>query len=127
MGLVKYNYAIGKKDPKKGKLPFLYIKDCLGLILMWTCTRGPVWVIDMMFGLTSSPMDCYICFGRCTLLFILQQEEQIYPYMPTQQEFESLVNIIGKKYNILAKKNVYCAIDGLKLYLQEADKVEIQE
>eukprot|EP00957_Ditylum_brightwellii_P109689 8366707-Ditylum_brightwellii.AAC.1 len=43
-GLGKYDYAIQRKqDPKKGKPRLLDAKDCLGLILMWTCTRGLTW------------------------------------------------------------------------------------
>eukprot|EP00957_Ditylum_brightwellii_P053507 4055156-Ditylum_brightwellii.AAC.1 len=64
---------------------------------------------------------------RHILLFVLQQEEQICSHMPTQQELESFVNVIGQKYKILAKKKACCVIDCLKLYLQEADKVEVQE
>eukprot|EP00957_Ditylum_brightwellii_P049226 3734784-Ditylum_brightwellii.AAC.1 len=56
-----------------------------------------------------------------------KKEEQIRPHMPAQQEFESFVNVIGKKYKILAEKKVHCAMDGLKLYLQEAGNIEIQE
>eukprot|EP00957_Ditylum_brightwellii_P103661 7897382-Ditylum_brightwellii.AAC.1 len=89
MGLGKYDYAIQRKqDPKKGKPCLLDAKNCLGLILMWTHARGPTWVLGVM----------------CILLFVLQQEEQIHPHMPTQQELESFFNVIGKKYNILAKK-----------------------
>eukprot|EP00957_Ditylum_brightwellii_P172503 13133319-Ditylum_brightwellii.AAC.2 len=49
------------------------------------------------------------------------------PQNANSTNFKSFVNVIGKTYKILAKKNVYCAMDGLKLYLQEADKLEIQE
>eukprot|EP00957_Ditylum_brightwellii_P023312 1759756-Ditylum_brightwellii.AAC.1 len=51
-GLGKYDYAIQRKqDPKKGRPCFLDAKDCLGLIIMWTCTRGPTWAC---FALSSS-------------------------------------------------------------------------
>eukprot|EP00957_Ditylum_brightwellii_P041261 3123915-Ditylum_brightwellii.AAC.1 len=76
MGLGKYDYAIQRKqEPKKCKPRLLDAKDCLGLILMWTRTRGPTWVLGVMFGITSSPMHHYLHFGRHVLLFVLPQEQ----------------------------------------------------
>eukprot|EP00957_Ditylum_brightwellii_P195999 14933875-Ditylum_brightwellii.AAC.1 len=41
--LGKYDYIIHPKQRNKSRPKFLDVTDCLGLTLMWTCTRGPVW------------------------------------------------------------------------------------
>jgi hypothetical protein len=47
--------------------------------------------------------------------------------MPTKDEFNSFVSSIGEKYPRLAQEKVYCAMDGVKLYLQQAGDAKIQE
>jgi hypothetical protein len=36
----------------KGQKREVQPEDCLGLVLVWTCTRGPLDVLQLVFGLT---------------------------------------------------------------------------
>eukprot|EP00957_Ditylum_brightwellii_P164756 12544082-Ditylum_brightwellii.AAC.1 len=47
--------------------------------------------------------------------------------MPTKDEFNSFVASIGEKYLRLAQEKLYCTMDGVKLYLQQAGDAKIQE
>jgi hypothetical protein len=38
-------------------------EDCLGLVLVWTCTRGSLHVLQLVFGLTYSNLSVYLRFG----------------------------------------------------------------
>eukprot|EP00957_Ditylum_brightwellii_P096761 7369643-Ditylum_brightwellii.AAC.1 len=47
--------------------------------------------------------------------------------MPTKDEFNYFVASIGDKYHRLAQEKVYCTMDDIKLYLQQAGDAKIQE
>eukprot|EP00957_Ditylum_brightwellii_P145242 11062264-Ditylum_brightwellii.AAC.1 len=47
--------------------------------------------------------------------------------MPIKNEFDSFVASFGEKYPRLAQEKVHCAMDGIKLYLQQAGDAKIQE
>ncbi len=38
--------------------------DCLGLCLAWTRTRGSIMVLQIIFGMTGTPVSIYLRFGR---------------------------------------------------------------
>ncbi len=38
-------------------------EDCLGLVLVWTRTRGLLHVLQLVFGLTYSNLSVYLRFG----------------------------------------------------------------
>ncbi len=53
-------------------IPFEYVRgwkrnvqpeDCLGLVLVWTQTRGVLNVLQLVFGLTYSNLSVYLRFG----------------------------------------------------------------
>jgi hypothetical protein len=39
--------------------------DCLGLVLVWTQTRGSLNVLQLVFGLTYTNLSVYLRFGIC--------------------------------------------------------------
>jgi hypothetical protein len=47
-------------------------KDCLGLCIAWKQTRGGVYVLQIMFGITGSPISTYLRFSCLTLILLLQ-------------------------------------------------------
>ena len=51
-------------DSTKGRPRNFTHKDCVGLVLMWTRTRGPTFILQPTFGLTITNMGVYLRFGR---------------------------------------------------------------
>jgi hypothetical protein len=43
-------------------------EDCLGLVLVWTRTRGLLNVLQLVFGLTYTDLSVYLRFGICLLV-----------------------------------------------------------
>eukprot|EP00957_Ditylum_brightwellii_P210774 15365381-Ditylum_brightwellii.AAC.1 len=110
-----------KVDKTAGRQCLFDAKDYLGLVLAWTRTCGAMWVLGLIFGITSSPLDRYLKFGMQLLLHILKAEENIQPRLPSKEKFDSFVDAIAQKYPLLGDNKVYCAMDGLKLRLQMPD------
>eukprot|EP00957_Ditylum_brightwellii_P130465 9952429-Ditylum_brightwellii.AAC.1 len=61
--------------------------------------------------------------GLHVLYHPLGNQTTICLVMSTKDEFKSFVASIGEKYPRLAQETVYCAMDGIKLYLQQASLV----
>ena len=74
--------------------------------------------LPMAFGQTSSPLYCWLRFGRRILLYSLQHHPSAKVCPPTQQELELCTSSIEAKYPILEK--AWGAADGLKLHIQSA-------
>eukprot|EP00957_Ditylum_brightwellii_P075947 5772805-Ditylum_brightwellii.AAC.1 len=75
--LGRYDYPIQKINNTAGWQRLLDAKDCLGLVLEWTRTCGAMWILGLIFGVTSLPLDRYLKFGRQLMLHILEAEENI--------------------------------------------------
>jgi hypothetical protein len=54
--IVEFKYTRGRKREVQPA-------DCLGLVLVWTRTRGPLNVLQLVFGLTYSNLSVYLRFG----------------------------------------------------------------
>jgi hypothetical protein len=49
--------------------------DCLGLCLAWIRTRGPCYVLSMIFGITGTLVSLYNQFGQQILIKLLQRNK----------------------------------------------------
>jgi hypothetical protein len=58
----KSGMIIEIKDPR-GQKREVQPKDCLGLVLVWTCTRGSLNVLQLVSGLTYTNLSVYLRFG----------------------------------------------------------------
>jgi hypothetical protein len=58
----------------KGRPRLISAADCLGLCLAWTRTRGSTVVLQLIFGMTATPVSMYLRFGRRILIQVLQSE-----------------------------------------------------
>jgi DDE superfamily endonuclease len=96
----------------------------LGLILAWTRTRGSSMVLQMIFGMTATVLSVWLRFGRRVLVKALKDHPKACVEMPNAAEIESFKLAISSKYPSLT--NVWGAMDGLKLYLQQAGKHDVQ-
>jgi len=51
-----------KKLQNNGRPPDISAVDCLGLLLAWGLTRGSLMVLQLLFGMTMSPVFKYLQF-----------------------------------------------------------------
>ncbi len=54
--IVEFEYTTGRKREVQPE-------DCLGLVLVWTQTRGLLNVLQLVFGLTYTNLSIYLRFG----------------------------------------------------------------
>jgi hypothetical protein len=57
--IVKFEYVQGRRR-------VVQPEDCLGLVLVWMCTRGSLHVLQLVFRLTYSNLSVYLTFGHVT-------------------------------------------------------------
>eukprot|EP00957_Ditylum_brightwellii_P164919 12556625-Ditylum_brightwellii.AAC.1 len=86
-----------------------------------------MWMFGIFFGITLSPLDQYLKSGRQLLLRILKAEENERPCLPLKEKFDSFVEAIAQKYQLLANNKFYCTMDGLKLLFQMSGDHDQQE
>ena len=60
-------------DDKRSRKRIVTDWDCLGLVLAWTRTRGSLYVLQILFGMTRTSLDIYLTFSKYILLKILQE------------------------------------------------------
>jgi hypothetical protein len=92
----------------------------LGLVLTWfrtkgSCTRN----LQLIFGLTATPMYTWLKFGRRVLLFALQKVDLAKISAPSEQELHEYILAIAAKYPRM--RVVWGAMDGLKLTFQKTN------
>ena len=68
------SHILLKQDPSKGGLPRkVRPEDCLGLVLVWTRTRGSL-LAQLIFGMTCSNLCMYLSFGRRVIVEALKSD-----------------------------------------------------
>ena len=98
--------------------------DCLGLNLAWTRLRGSVVALQMIFGLTGTRVSTWLRFGRRILIMILKNHSDAAVQIPSAARIDQFKRVIQARHRNL--ENVWCTMDGLKLYLQQSGDVTIQ-
>ena len=112
-----------KQDPSKGGRPRkVRLEDCLGLVLVWTRTRGSLTALQLVFGMTSSNLCMYLRFGRRVIVEALKSDPLAKIAIPSNEEIALYKEVIGAIYPLLS--DVWSTMDGLKLYLQQLFLVE---
>jgi hypothetical protein len=71
---------------KPGRRRVFASSDCLGLCLAWTRTRGALFVLSMIFGITGSGTSQYLRFSRRLLIEILRKERTTKVKIPNDDE-----------------------------------------
>jgi len=107
-----------------GRPRFMTAADCLALSLAWTRTKGSCMVLQMIFGLTGTPVSMYLRFGRRILIKILTDEPDATVKVPGIEKIEAYKAVIKERHPNLA--DVWCCMDGLKLYLEQAGDATTQ-
>jgi hypothetical protein len=60
--------------PRNRRPRHLDSRACLGLILAFTRTRGSMYALQMLFGVTGSVLSLFLPFGRRLLIRVLKEE-----------------------------------------------------
>ena len=99
-------------------------KDCLGLSLAWTRTRGSNMVLQIIFGMTGTSVSMYLRFGRRILIKALRKEPDCAIRVPDATRIQLFQECIKERHPAL--QDVWCTMDGLKLYLQPSSDCNTQ-
>ena len=98
--------------------------DCLGLNLACTRLRGSTAVMQMVFGMSGTSVSMYLRFGRRLLISILKSHTDAALVIPSSEKIKEYQAVIEERHPKL--KGVWCSMDGLKLYLEQASDNIIQ-
>jgi DDE superfamily endonuclease len=109
---------ISKIKNNMGRPRLIDASDCLGLCLAWTQTRGSAMVLQMIFGLTATPLSMYLRFGRRILVKVLQSHPYSKIAIPSDELIEVYKQRIIERHPAL--QDVWCTMDGIKLMLQQS-------
>ena len=91
---------------------------------MWTRTRGSTTSLQMIFGLTQNPVSVYLRFGRRILISLLSSEPDARIKLPDIETLQDHIASVHRRHPLL--ENVWCIMDGVKLYLQEAGSSTVE-
>ena len=116
--------ALPEREKKRGRPRLISARDCLGLVLGWTRTRGSNMVLQIIFGMTSTSVSMYLRFGRRILIKVLTNEPSAAIRIPDDNTIRMYQQVIQERHPNL--QGVWCTMDGLKLYLQQSGNACIQ-
>ena len=107
-----------RKYPRKGRKRLMSAGDCLALCLAWTRLQGSTMVLSMIFGMTGTSVSICLRFGWRLLIQVLQKELGAAIQIPSVEKIKNYQEAIEAKHPNL--KNMWCTMDGLKLYLEQS-------
>jgi hypothetical protein len=80
------SHILLKQDPSKGGRPrMVRPEDCLGLVLVWTRTRGSLAALQLIFGMTCSNICMYLRFGRRVIVEALKSDALAMIAIPSEE------------------------------------------
>ena len=116
--IVEFEYISGRKREVQPA-------DCLGLVLVWTRTRGPLNVLQLVFGLTYTNLSVYLRFGFRLIVETFHDDPLARVSIPSTETINEYKAAFGARHSLL--DDCWATMDGLKLYLQQSGNFEIQE
>ena len=81
-------------------------------------------VLQLVFGFTYTNLSVYLRFGICLIIEIFSRDPFARVAIPSAVEVESFKTAFAERHPLL--NDCWATMDGLKLYLQQADTGEIQ-
>ena len=109
---------IEEKTKKSGRKRIIKSKDCLALTLAWTRTRGSLYILSMIFGLSHTSVSCYLRFGRRILVEILQKDKDAKVIVPSDEKIQEFKAAVANRHPNLI--DVWATMDGLKLTIERS-------
>jgi len=116
--IVEFEYVTGRKREVQSA-------DCLGLALIWTRTRGPLNVLQLVFGLTLTNLSVYLRFGIRLIVETFQDDPLASVSIPSAKKTETFKAAFAVRHPLL--NDCWATINGLKLNLQQSGNTDIQE
>ena len=92
---------------------------------MWTRTRGPLNVLQLVFGLTYTNLSVYLRFGCRLIVETFHDDPLARVSIPSTETINEYKSAFGARHSVL--DDCWATMDGLKLYLQQSGNFEIQE
>jgi hypothetical protein len=116
--IVEFEYKTGRKRE-------VTAADCLGLVLVWTRTRGSLNVLQLVFGLTYSNLSVYLRFGIRLIVETFHDHPLARVCIPSAEDINDYKAAFGARHPLL--HDCWATMDGLKLQLQQSRNTAIQE
>ncbi len=116
--IVKFKYTRGWKREVQPE-------DCLGLVLVWTPTRGLLNVLQLVFGLTYTNLSMYLRFGVRLFVKTFRDDPLARVSIPSAEEIESFKKAFAARHPLLT--DCWVTMDSLKLFLQKSGNAIVQE
>lgn len=113
------------KTSTRGRKRRITAVDCLGLVLVWTRTRGSAMSLQLHFGLSMTNLTMYLRFGRRIVAEVLKDDNYARIAIPSPETIERYKQLINAKYPAL--EHVWTAMDGLKTPIQQSGSTHTQK
>ena len=111
-------YIVHKVSMTRGRPRMMNPADCLGLVLAWSKMRGSLMVLQLLFGMTMSPVSKYQQFARRILVKILKAYTLAKIEMPSPDKLKEYRAMIAARHPALDM--VWGTMDGLKCRIEKA-------
>ena len=72
-------------------------EDCLGLVLVWTRTRGSLTLLQVVIGMSRTGIEDYLRFGKRILIKLLSHDEKSRIGVPSRSRIELYKEAIKQK------------------------------
>jgi hypothetical protein len=92
--IVEFEYVQGRRRVVQSE-------DCLGLVLVWTCTKGSLHVLQLVFGLTYSNLSVYLRFGMRIIVETFRRDPLARVSIPLAEEIESFKASFAEQHLLL--------------------------
>ena len=102
-----------KVKDKSGRRRLINGEDCLGLVLVWSRTRGSLAFLQVIFGLSRTGVEVYLRFGKRLLIKLLSRDVNSKIGTPNRCRVESYMEAVREMHPAL--EGVGLSMDGLRL------------
>ena len=107
-----------------GRSCSLNAAPCLGLVLGYTCTKGSLFSLQMVFGATHSVLSLLLRDSVKLLYKVLKEEPSARVEIPSEEEIREYQEVISSNLPVL--DGTWCVVDGLNIPIQRSGNEEIQ-
>jgi len=108
----------------RGRPRSLDAAGCLGLALGYTRTKGGVFGLQMIFGVSYSVLLVFLKYSLRLLYKVLLEEDGAKVQLPPVDKIAEYQEVIGVNYPAL--EGTWCVMDGLKLQIQKSGDETMQ-
>jgi DDE superfamily endonuclease len=119
-----YKALTSRSHGRTGRKRIITPTTCLALVLTWYRFRGADFQLQGWFGFTGTHASIWLRFGRRGLLLALRKHPKARVEIPTDEKIEKLKAAAAERHSLLT--DVYCVLDGLKLYFEQCEDLDEQ-